>query len=343
MAQTYGERWEVKESLAEGGQAHTFLVKDLKGAGEVSYVLKRLKNPKRIDRFKSELEAVRSISAPGMLKVIDFDLDASKPYFVSEYCSAGALGGDSRILTAPLAEKIAAFSSICDAVEAAHKQKIVHRDIKPDNIFIRGDGSLALGDFGLCYIDGGEDRATGTIEAVGSRLFIAPEAEDGRQDTVEPSADIYSLGKVLYWLLSGGNLFSREKHRDPAFDLAVLHGTTENPDRGWEHFSVVLDHMIVENANSRWDVSKVREETNRAERLVSLEYASVLSSSEASRCRHCGQGDYIKCPDMPVNFGIEPRGMAHLRIRVCNWCGHVALFRPDYTALHSPARTTIKS
>lgn len=62
MATLYGERWEVVESLPEGGQAHTFLVKDVKGSGDSLYVLKRLKNLDRIERVKKEIEAVRSLS-----------------------------------------------------------------------------------------------------------------------------------------------------------------------------------------------------------------------------------------------------------------------------------------
>ena len=91
MAKIYGERWEIVKPLDEGGQAFTYLVKDKRGEGEIIYVLKRLKNVQRIDRFKQEIEAIRNLSHPNIVRLIDFDLDASPPYLVTEYCSGGSL------------------------------------------------------------------------------------------------------------------------------------------------------------------------------------------------------------------------------------------------------------
>jgi serine/threonine protein kinase len=79
MGKVIGDRWEIIQSLGEGGQAHTFLVKDLRGAGETPYVLKRLKNLNRRDRFKREIEAVRSLSHSHIVRLHDFNLDTEKP------------------------------------------------------------------------------------------------------------------------------------------------------------------------------------------------------------------------------------------------------------------------
>jgi serine/threonine protein kinase len=84
-AQIYGKRWEIQEPLPEGGQAHTFRVIDLKGDRETPYVLKRLKNVNRLERFRSEVEALQSIDHPNVIKVIDFNFEAQRPYFVSEF------------------------------------------------------------------------------------------------------------------------------------------------------------------------------------------------------------------------------------------------------------------
>ena len=91
MPKIYGDRWEIVKPLAEGGQAHTFLVIDKKGQGETQYVLKRLKNIKRLDRFKKEVEAVRNLTHENIVKLIDFDLEAETPYLVTEYCVGGSL------------------------------------------------------------------------------------------------------------------------------------------------------------------------------------------------------------------------------------------------------------
>ena len=72
MAAIYGERWAIKKSLQEGGQAHTFLVTDVKGGNDNLYVLKRLKNPTRVGRFKSEIGAIRDLVHENILKSVDF-------------------------------------------------------------------------------------------------------------------------------------------------------------------------------------------------------------------------------------------------------------------------------
>jgi serine/threonine protein kinase len=90
-AQIFGERWEIHERLPEGGQAHTFRVVDLKGDRKTSYVLKRLKNVARLERFRTEVEALKSLADPNVIKLIDFDFDAKQPYLVSEFCAGGNL------------------------------------------------------------------------------------------------------------------------------------------------------------------------------------------------------------------------------------------------------------
>ena len=132
----------------------------------------------------------------------------------------------------------------------AHGAKIVHRDIKPSNLLVRGDGSIAVGDFGLCLHLGAEDRFTLTEEAVGARNYMAPELEDGRRDDVTVAADVYSLGKILYFLFAGRS-FSREKHREPGYDLT--HPAEGQPESGIQFVYEILDKSVVERPNSRFE------------------------------------------------------------------------------------------
>jgi serine/threonine protein kinase len=75
-AQVFGDRWEIQEPLREGGQAHTFRVIDRTGDRHTSYVLKRLKNVRRLERFRTEVETLKSIDHPNVIKLIDWDLEA---------------------------------------------------------------------------------------------------------------------------------------------------------------------------------------------------------------------------------------------------------------------------
>jgi serine/threonine-protein kinase len=183
MAKMYGERWETKSSLGEGGQGIAYLVVDKNGEQNTEYVLKRLKNLDRIERFKQEIEAVRNLSHPNIINLIDFNLDTNQPYLVTEYCPGGSLEQaqkdnpfwhDSPIVALRL------YLEILDGVAYAHSNQIIHRDLKPENIFLREkNGSPVIGDFGICFFEDNGTRITLSEEKVGPRNFIAPELEDG--------------------------------------------------------------------------------------------------------------------------------------------------------------------
>jgi len=334
MATIYGDRWEIVQSLGEGGQAHTFLTKDVKGEGVERYVLKRLKNLNRIDRFKSEIEAVRNLSHENIVSLIDFDLEASKPYLVTEYCSGGSLSKAEPFWHKSPTKALKIFQQICEGVAHAHSNNIIHRDLKPDNIFLRTKkGPPVVGDFGICYLEEDGTRVTLIEEAVGSRLFMAPELEDGRIDVVSPESDIYSLGKLLYWLLSGRQPFSREKHRDPQWDLKG-----KNPESwsGWnniymEHVNRLLDGMILVDAQQRTDIDSVLAGVRQVARLVQKEYNPV-SEDIPQLCTYCGIGYYVlkaKGVYEAQNLGFKSVGSPNWRILICNKCGHMQSFRVD--------------
>jgi serine/threonine protein kinase len=331
-AQIFGGRWQNQEQLGEGGQACTFRVVDLKGDRKTSYALKRLKNVKRLERFRSEVEALRSLVDQNVIKLIDFDFEAEPPYLVSEFCAGGNLEENiGRFSQDPL-HALNLFIEICNGVAAAHHRGIIHRDLKPTNILLRNSGGPpVVADFGLCYIEGGE-RHTLTEEAVGPRWFMAPELEDGRasDSDITPASDIYSLGKLLYWLMSGGKSFSREKHREPQYNLVSLFHL-RNP--ALEHINRILDRMIVDDPDQRFPlVSQVTKSIQTAIRLLTHDYRAV-SPDILQRCTYCGEGIYqiiAKGIDVSVQrFGLNAFGGADWRIMACDQCGHIQLFRVD--------------
>src|SRR5207249_6098191 len=89
-APRYG-KWQIERELSPGGQANTFLVKDRTSTGAQSYVLKVLKNPKRLERFVDEVRGATRLDHPNIVRVVDSDLTTERPYLVTEYCEGGAL------------------------------------------------------------------------------------------------------------------------------------------------------------------------------------------------------------------------------------------------------------
>lgn len=310
--------WTIDRSLGEGGQAHAFLAHRKGDETEVG-VLKRLKNVKRIERFKREVDALRKLDHPGVVRLLDENLEGSPPFFlVMEYCEGGSL--EDHRPSGP--EALSLFEDLLLAVEAAHASGIVHRDLKPANILVRGDGSVAVGDWGICYAEDGA-RCTLTQEAVGPRLYMAPELEDGRADIVGTTTDLYSLGKVLYWLLSGGRMFAREKHRAAEWNLATLRGAALEP------FNRILDRAITADPASRFrDIGEFLRAWRETRRIFEGRFA-VVGHGAKNQCRFCGLGTYVELADdarVVRDFGITTAGPPWVFLQ-CDHCGHFEIFR----------------
>jgi len=338
MAKIYDGRWERLGDLPEGGQAHTYLVRDTtKPQEDTRYVLKRLKNLKRIGRMRNEVEAGLKLEHQNVVRVVHWNLESAEPYMVTDYYPGGSLS-DARPFEYGHGHLFDLMGQICDGVLHAHSRGVKHRDLKPDNIFLSTDrkGHAVVGDFGLCLIDEGE-RVTLTEEAVGGRYYMAPELEEGRTDQVSEASDVYSLGKVLCWLMSGGRIFSREKHRDQEFDLKTV---TDN--LYMEHVNRVLDKMILEQPSERWPLDRVREWLPHISRLVVREYNPVGPQVE-TRCNYCGIGRYaLRAKDTgSVSDYFGRTGLpGDWRILVCSHCGHSEIFRPDIARSMGFADTT---
>jgi serine/threonine protein kinase len=329
----YG-KWIIDRSLPEGGQAHTFVVYAEDDREKKPFVLKRLKNKERIGRFFVEIQAVRSLSHKNVLQVIDFDPEADRPYLVTEYCENGALSEKLELLSAmPLLERLRMFDQICEGVAHAHGHNITHRDLKPENIFLRGDMTPVVGDFGICHVADGGERFTLTEEAVGPFRYMAPEIEDGKTDSVQPCADVYSLGKLLYWMLSG-RTFAREKHREGNFDLAKnTHGSE------YHLINQFLDRMIVADPARRINTAKQVLEELRVLIDKIEQRAHCIDINTPQPCLYCGIGYYqIIANQTPhgrttgnvQSFGFTAYGGSQWLIMVCDHCGNVQIFRTDY-------------
>ena len=340
MAETYG-RWRIRESLAAGGQAEIFLVEDPSEPGKL-HVLKRLRNPKRLERFRAEVDAALRLDHPNIVKHVDHDLDGDRAYLVQEHCQLGHLrqvfdGGMEPI------EALRVFIPLLKGVAHAHDAGVVHRDLKPENVFVRADRTIAVGDFGLCFLADDGSRATLTEEAVGSFKFLAPELADGRGE-VTRQADVYALGKLLYWLLAG-RVFDREKHQDPNWDL-------RGQDRyRWlrSEFELIvdlLDHSIVETPGTRF--SSARHFLANAElALWRLERGfQPTRRSAALTCRFCGLGEYQMLADSDNPTGRDQDELDRCGLRLytgvkwlvmwCNNCGHIEHFRRDLLITNDP-------
>lgn len=219
MAKKYGERWEVLRSIGTGGQSEVFLVADKKGEFQQPCALKRLKNPKRNNRFVAEIEACTRLTHSGLMPILDSyaftETTGNEPrYLVMPFAEDGDLTKREKLYQNDLDAVVKVGLQLANSLNYCHENGIIHRDVKPENIlFSTRDHKPQISDFGICLI-ADFPRATEFNEVVGPRYFMAPEMEDGGRLDVTPSADIYSLGKVLYYMITGGTRLPREALRD---------------------------------------------------------------------------------------------------------------------------------
>lgn len=217
------ERWKKNGvTIGEGGQGHIHEVTDRSGIFLGCFAKKTLKNKKRRDRFEREVIALRKLRGHAhVVELVDDDIrpETKLPFYVVERGS-GSIEKEAPADGYSILEAQKLFREICIGVKAFHDHGIIHRDIKPDNIIMCG-GVAKIGDPGLCFIES-MPRITPTNEAVGPRYYMAPELESGREDNLSVTSDIYSVGKMLYWLLSGGKQLPREKYREKSFRLSNI-------------------------------------------------------------------------------------------------------------------------
>jgi serine/threonine protein kinase len=323
-------RWSVVRELSAGGQGVTSVVTDEQSSTGTLYVLKELKNASNAQaqrRFANEAKALAGLDHPNILKIVAFDAEADHPWYVSEFCQGGGLDrADLAMLD--IGTRLRVFEDVCGALAAAHDSGITHRDLKPENILLRSSrGPAVLGDFGICwFLEADEERLTRTHEDIGSSFCRAPELFDGPLENVKPTADVYCLGKLLYWLLVGkGGRAGRVARED--FERGGRNLVTMFKDDRYEHFNILLRRMITENPSERFkDANEVLNLSQHAIELFMSNYQPI--NRAPSRCTYCGQGRYEQ-KDEGRGTSTEHALMSTWYFYICDLCGHTLLFRKN--------------
>jgi serine/threonine-protein kinase len=195
------------------------------------------------ERFQREEEIGAALSHPGILKVVKVDGPKSRPYLVMEFLEGETLAKImSRRKKLPEAEAIAYASEICDALDYLHANGIVHRDLKPQNIMVCSDGTLRLFDFGIARVEKAR-RLTfvGLTPTLGTPDYISPEQVRGKRG--DHRSDIYSLGAILYEMVTGSTPFEGES---PYVVMnARVTGDPEAPRKINPELSPALEEVIL--------------------------------------------------------------------------------------------------
>jgi len=266
-------RYRIVSEVGHGGTADVFLANDIINKRDVVIKLLRddLASAKQsLSHFKSEAAILACLNNMNIVQVLGDNIYENKPYIVFEYIKGNTLKDllDSRGL---LSEKEALDYTLqlLSALKCAHSRGIIHRDIKPLNIFILNDGTLKLADFGIAQVEGIETMNMSKY-IVGSVHYIAPEIVQGKPAT--EASDLYSVGIVLFEMITGQVPFDKQT----AQDTALAHVNDPFPSirkivpSCSKDLEDVINGCIKKNPNDRYSIYDLYNDISRLKNNIGI-------------------------------------------------------------------------
>ncbi|WP_250031965.1 serine/threonine-protein kinase [Paractinoplanes maris] len=291
---TLGSRYRLDERIAGGGMGDVWRGTDevLGRTVAVKILLPALLDePGFAERFRGEARTMATINHPGVVDIYDYGSDQQLAFLVMEYVEGDALSRTlSRVGRLTPARTMALIAQAADALQAAHANGIVHRDVKPGNLLVRPNGTLVLTDFGIA-----RSALVGQLTVAGSVLgtasYISPEQASGAVAT--PASDVYALGVVAYQCLSGHRPFDGAT----PMEIAMKHvRETPRPLPGDipPQVRVIVDRALAKDPNARWPSAS-------ALAAVARQAAASLSSTAPQPAGHSA---HVAGPISPA--GVRP-------------------------------------
>jgi TonB family protein len=224
--------YRILRPLGEGGMGTVHLAERQDFGAKVAIKLLRdgLLSPDRRQRFFQEQKMLASLDHPLIARIYDADvLDDGTPWFAMEYVAGQPITNYCRERACSMADRLRLFRSVCEAVQHAHQKTIIHRDLKPSNILVRDDGAVKLLDFGIAKQLEGSQPEEETLTALRPMTLPYASPEQVRGDRVGPQTDVYSLGVLLYELLTGQLPFDFSNRSRIASEQMILECEPELP------------------------------------------------------------------------------------------------------------------
>ncbi len=265
MGQTLNGKWQVDRLLDVGGMGAVYAATHRNGRHAAIKMLHSqfTKDPEIVRRFKREGYVANKIEHPGALAILDDDTaEDGSPYLVMELLEGESLSAwlartGGRI---PVPDVLAIAGQVLEVLAFAHEAAIVHRDVKPGNIFVTKGGYVKLLDFGLARVRDGSKSfvptAQGTV--MGTAGYMAPEQARGKVDEVDARTDLFSVGAVMFRALTGRRVHEKAtavdttiaSMKDPAPLLASVLPAIDPV------LAAVVDKALAFDKASRWTTAR---------------------------------------------------------------------------------------
>src|SRR5919204_4229217 len=280
LGTTLSGRYRLEARIGQGGMSTVYRALDETLQRRVAVKLMNrevVADSAQLERFRREARAVAQLNHPHIVGVIDAGEDEGRPYIVFEYVEGETLKERIRRMgRLPIAEAVAYSIEISRALGCAHSHHIVHRDVKPQNVLIDGEGSAKVTDFGIAR-SLHDDGLTADGRVLGTTDYVSPEQALGHE--VNGQSDIYSLGVVLFEMLTGDVPF----HGENQVSVAMKHVREDLPDIQVRRpevsatLAAVLDRMTDKDLEHRYaDVPSLVADLEEA---LAIETARLGSST----------------------------------------------------------------
>ena len=209
----------VERLLGQGGFAWAFVGREADGTPVAIKVLKPqyAGDPQFETRFRNESETAAKLEHPNIIRIRSVARTGRHVYFAMDFCPDSLAARIAREGPLPEAHIVRLARDIAAALHFAHKQGVIHRDLKPDNVLIRSDGTAVLTDFGIARSITGYTASTGVNMTIGTPQYLSPEQAQGRP--LDSRLDFYALGVTLYKAATGEVPF----HANDWYELARMH------------------------------------------------------------------------------------------------------------------------
>jgi serine/threonine-protein kinase len=279
---TLGGRYRVERELGRGGMAKVFLGSDtvLGRTVAIKVLAPQFADDEGfVQRFRREAQAAARISNPSIVSVFDTGSDDGVHYIVMEYVEGRTLAefltGGGRIMPD---RAIAITQDVCRALDAAHAQGVIHRDIKPGNIMLNPRGEVKVTDFGIARMTTTAETVAQTAAILGTASYLSPEQAQG--EPVDGRSDLYSLGCVLYEMVTGRPPFLGDSPVAVASKQVLEQPVAPsklNPDVTADLDAVILRALAKNAANRYQSAEEMRADLERVARGLPVEATPLLA------------------------------------------------------------------
>jgi len=209
----FNDRYELHRQIARGGMADVYLARDLLLDRPVAVKVlfdQFSKDQQFVERFRREAQRAANLNHPNIVSVFDWGEERGTYFIVMEYVEGRSLAEMIRTEGSIHPDKVAEISSeVAAALSFAHRNGIVHRDVKPGNVLVSPNGHVKVADFGIARaLANVQSELTQAGTVMGTATYISPEQAQGME--IDPRSDLYSLGVMIYEMLSGRPPFTGE-------------------------------------------------------------------------------------------------------------------------------------